>query len=200
MATISIFRENDDDNALWSYRTGDIDRVAGILSCGIPIIYDINRKRRGNLDSDSNELIKFTELNNKDILVIDSDTDVSEYLLISDIEVDRLSFYPPTTIPPGKYGVWVRSGIPSTFSLYVFSKATFVQGMASIASWADTSLGSYLYGVPFDNKGTRYDIYGYGLKGGRFIEDAYDLNDAEEEAEDNENLIEPYRIDDFDEI
>lgn len=167
--------EETSDKSIWSINDSDIERIAGGLAIAIPILEDINNSANSN----------------GKIYHINSEADVSEYRILGDIEVEYIANY--INIPISNYAIWIKSADLYRYSLFKFKSPKFLQGLASMCQWADVKLGSYVHDLPFDSKGNRYDLYGYSLRGGRTTEDAFDLNDVEEDEYDNENLLEPYR-------
>ena len=91
------------------------------------------------------------------------------------------------------FRIWINSMSPQTYDLYHFSGSAFIQGLLSICNAFHVDFRDYIFTLPFDDKYTPYRINGYNLDGDIIGPSVKDLTDVDEEAADNDNLIEPLR-------
>ncbi len=91
MNTIFLIEQNNNVK-FWNLDINNIELVAGILAASIGILKDINQKI-GDLSSE---------------YYLDSNVDVSRFLILRDIPEDEIIINTPGHIIPGYYGLWMN--------------------------------------------------------------------------------------------
>lgn len=138
------------DKAIKSFQTNDDDYLAGMAAMAIPIAKIVNETR----DPDFN--IKITDLkgNNKSLKDYRVMNSVPSDLLPVCYNTNQLCLYMESFLK-GKKGIWVNSGSPRGFcySLYVFQKEYFLDGMHHLATTFNLNFMDFIYDAPFDSEG-----------------------------------------------
>ncbi len=97
---------------------------------------------------------------------------------------------------PHGYGVWLRAKKPYHYNMYHFENDNFIQGFISMCDSFQVDFRDYMYRYPFDASGNSYAFEGYAMVPFNLGVDAVDLDDVFEEEADNENVNEPFEVDD----
>lgn len=167
------------DTILWELYIEKIELVAGMLAASIGIILDIGS------ESNTQPGYKFYDY------YLDSDVDVSEYRILSNIAEDDLQINSSNRLTEGQYGIWLRGSRKFHYNLYAFRTNYFFQGIISICHTFGVDFRNYIYGFPFDGYGNQYSLANYVMAPYQVGQNAPDLDDIEEEEQDDENINEP---------
>lgn len=220
--TISLSERNSGE-IIWNYELDNIELLAGMLAAGVGIIYDLNydivvsnpEKECPRLYNECgdvcipdsgicNLLTKSSEFspqiltNKKDEYILDSDTDVSSFRIVSEIPEDKIVSNMKIVSDDGYYGLWIRGTNKYFYSLYNFRTSRFFQGIISMCDAFQVDFRNYIYGLPFDKYGNQYALGDYVMTYSQMSEDAPDLDDIEQEEMDEYNTPEPlHRTDDI---
>lgn len=185
MYTIFLSEKRFNTN-IWSLDLNNVELLAGMLAVSIGIMEDVNYEVN-NLKSNKNNPLEY---------YLDSTADVSFYRLIKDIPEANVAINTPGRIKPGQCGIWLKGSRRFFYSLYVFETNSFFQGIITMCNAFQVDFRSYIYDYPFDYLNTQYTLEGYIMPQRQIAEDALDLDDVDDEARDNENLIELLHKDD----
>lgn len=182
------------DSEIWHLEVNNVELLAGMLAVGMAIVGELNRKEEQEaqyIDETSSTIIQFKPKESKRYY-LDSDTDVTAYRLVADVSEEDMQKY-LINLSPGIYAVWINSEQLYHYSLYIFTRAEFLQGVVSVANNFSVDFRNYIYGVPFDGNGNQYILNGYEMHCFTIPQVVLDLDDIDEENRDNENEIEPLR-------
>lgn len=168
-----FFAAQGSNTAIWEFTTENIELLAGMLAAGVGIMDDLN--------TNSTDTQYY----------VDSDADVSEFRVLSDVAEDAMRFYSIEQLQPGQYGIWLKSSKRFNYNLYAFRTNAFFQGIVSMCNWFEVDFRNYLYGFPFDHEGKQYALGGYVMAPNQIAIDVPDIDDIEEEEEADENINEP---------
>jgi len=181
------FVDGKTDTVIWSLRISDIELLAGMLAAGVGIMDDVNSEGDGKY-------------------YVDSNVDVSSFRLINEVPEQDIAGSSCTKMKcdttgtkcgrfikllPKQYGIWMKSGIRFRYNLFIFKKASFLQGIISMCNAFQVDFRNYIFGLPFDENGNQQAMSNYVLAQYLISIDVPDLNDIEDEEMDDENIIEP---------
>lgn len=169
------------NNILWETTVENIEILTGMLAISIGILNDIN-------DNNTND----------DSYYFDSDTDVSDFRILKNIDEEDVPRLAREKIKEHWYGIWINGSKKYAYDLYQFRSNNFFSGLKLLAESFNVDFRNYVYGFPFDSNGKKYALADYNLIQYQIAEDAPDVDDIEEEEEYDENIINPLaRTDDI---
>lgn len=190
--------ETDSPTAIWELHFKDIELIAGMLAAGVGILSDLNSESNYNHQAFPDDGSRIASNSKSMEYYLDSDADVSDFRLDSNVMEDNLSFASVGQLANGEYGIWLRSNRPFHYDLYRFSTNSFFQGIVTICNAFGVDFRNYIYGFPFDGHGNQYALSGYVMSQYQVGQDAPDIDDIEEEEAGDENINEPFaRTDDI---
>ena len=173
-----FFTSIDSTTPIWELSVPNIELAAGMLAVGMGIMDDLN--------------VSGTKY------YVDSDADVSEFRLLSDIPEESLRSNSLGKLQPGQYGIWLKGSKRFHYNLFAFQTNSFFQGVVSAANAFEVDFRNYIYGFPFDFQGKLFSLSGYVMAPNQVAVDAPDIDDIEEEEEWDENINSPLaRTDDI---
>ena len=173
MNTIFLIEQNNNVK-FWNLDINNIELVAGILAASIGILKDINQKI-GDLSSE---------------YYLDSNVDVSRFLILRDIPEDEIIINTPGHIIPGYYGLWMNGSKSFHYNLFTFQNNSFFQGIITICNIFNTNFRNYIYKFPFDSIGNQYTLQGYIMATKQISVDVPDIDDMIEEQRGDETFDE----------
>jgi len=164
------------DRKIWRLDLHDVELLAGMLACGMAIVFNSKERDTHSLETDS---------------------DVSAYRLLCNVAEDDLSLASVNKLAVGEYGLWLRGTREYHYSLFRFRSASFFQGVISICHSYKVDFRNYMYGYPFDKEGNQFALNNYVMTPYQIVQVVYDLNDIEEEQRDDENFVEILGLSEF---
>lgn len=160
---------------LWKIELDDKDQIAGMVSMGMAIIWELNTTNNTNL-------------------YIDTNIDISDYRVVNSVGEESIDSMSCGRLFENEKGIWMNSGDSRfKYSLYKFTKPSFFQGVKSISDDFNDDYRNYIYGVPFDGYGNQYTFLNSKLGNDLLIGvTAPDLDDIEEDESYDENVYAPW--------
>lgn len=171
-----FFIEETSKKIIWDLELNNIELLAGMLAVGIGIADDLNDGAAGAVKHGN--------------YYIDSDADVSSFRLVKDVTEDKIRDNTSGRLKLGEYGLWMKGSRQFHYNLFVFKTNYFFQGIISICNAFQVDFRNYIYGFPFDGNGNQYSLANYVMAPYQIGQDAFDLDDIEQEEADDENIIE----------
>jgi hypothetical protein len=185
----SSYQDNQQHRPLWTWKTDNLELLAGMLAISPGIIYDLNTY------SD--------RPNQAETFYLDSNTDLSSFRVMSEIFEDDIEKCTRDLTTINRYGLWLRGQQPFCYSLYRFSTSVFLQGILTLCQTFEVDFRSYLSGLPFSlsSQGGKirwYTLDTYVIYQRQLTIDVPDSDDVEIEEQDDENIEVPLeRTDDI---
>jgi len=171
--------EGKSKQVVWNFEVNNIELLAGMLAAAIGIMDDLNQEFSTDY-------------------YVDSDADVSAFRLIHDVAENEIRNKTSGRLKYGQYGLWLKGSTRFYYNLYAFETNYFFQGIISICNSFKVDFRNYIYGFPFDGNGKQYALANYVMAPYQISQDAFDLDDIEEEEAYDENIINPLaRTDDI---
>lgn len=157
---------------LWTDAYDDIELLAGMVAIGVGLIADANA---------NTHLAEYQ---------IESNVDLSPFRLLRDISEDMIQAVSYGQLNEREYGLWLRNSYPGTYNLYRFTRASFMQGVVSMATAFRIDFRNYMFGLPFDSAFRTYVLSNYIMTTYKVAVDVPDDDDIDRERADNEKVIE----------